>query len=327
MITAYAVVWSVFTALVPVIAVIAVIHGLVARNRLASLRLAGCAWMFLAAELLGVMIAGLLWLRLVASLGRGRERFIESNYRMQWWWCHLLLQTLFRLLNIRVEVEGADVAATGPYVLFMNHTSLIDTLLPVELVCRPYGIRLRWVLKKELLIDPCLDIVGHRLPNYFVDRSGVTATELTGIRRITGNLGPRDGIMIYPEGTRFSAAKRRRVLAKMEKSSPALHERAQKFEHVLPPRPGGALTLLDEARQAGNIDVVFCVHSGMKGFASGRELLSGEIIGATVNVSFWRVPTAEIPASPDEQVDWLYEQWNRVDDLSVADDDDHAQAA
>lgn len=324
MITTYLVVWSALTALFPVIATLAVIHGLIGKNRLVLLRMVAGVWVFFVAELIGVTIAGLLWLRLVASLGRGRERFLDGNYRMQRWWCSFLLRTIFRLLDMRFQVEGDDDAATGPYILFMNHTSLIDTLLPVELICRPHGMRLRWVLKKELLIDPCLDIVGNRLPNYFVDRSGVTEAEIVGIEQLASDLGPRDGVMIYPEGTRFSMTKRRRVLDKMKQNSSELYERAEKFEHVLPPRPGGALALLDEARRAGNIDVVFCVHSGMKGFASLPEILSGQLIGTTVRVSVWRVPTAEIPATCEDQITWLYEQWNRVDGLSVSADHDRA---
>ena len=37
-------------------------------------------------------------------------------------------------------------------------------------VSRRYHLRLRYVLKRELLWDPCLDIVGQRVPNIFVDR-------------------------------------------------------------------------------------------------------------------------------------------------------------
>ena len=39
----------------------------------------------------------------------------------------------------------------------------------------PHQVRLRYVLKRELLLDPCLDIVGNRLPNCFVARSGADA--------------------------------------------------------------------------------------------------------------------------------------------------------
>lgn len=323
MITLYAVVWSLFTALFPAIAVVALGHGAIRRDRMAVLRVACGIWVFFVAEICGIALAVWIWLGLM--LHRDRERFLASNYHLQQWWARFILGAIFWLFELRIEVHGDDCCAPGPMVLFMNHASMIDTLLPVDLVCRGQGMRLRYVLKKELLIDPCLDIVGHRLPNYFVDRAGVSETEIAGIRAMVGDLGDRDGIMIYPEGTRFSASKRERALARLEDRDPALHSRARSLAHVLPPRPGGALALLDEARRGG-IDVVFCAHSGMKGFSSARDMLSGEFFGATIQVHFWRVESGDIPAASD-QMTWLYDQWTRVDTLCADSGRGQAQAA
>ena len=55
-------------------------------------------------------------------------------------------------------------------LLFPRHVSVADTLLPAVFVSSRNGILLRHVLKRELLWDPCLDIVGNRLPNCFVRR-------------------------------------------------------------------------------------------------------------------------------------------------------------
>ena len=57
-----------------------------------------------------------------------------------------------------------------------------DTVLPVVFFALPTGVRLRYVLKRELLFDPCLDIVGQRLPNYFARRgAGATEQEVAGV--------------------------------------------------------------------------------------------------------------------------------------------------
>ena len=93
-------------------------------------------------------------------------------------------------------------------------------------------------------------------------------------------------------------------------------DRARGLEHMLPPRPGGVLALLDQVRRAGTVDVVFGAHSGMKGFVSLRDMLLGQLIGNTIRVTFWRVPGSEIPQAADEQLDWLYDQWTQVDRLS-----------
>ena len=58
--------------------------------------------------------------------------------------------------------------AGGPLIVFIRHSSTIDTLIPTELITRRHGLKLRFVMKTELLADPCLDVAGHWVPNYFV---------------------------------------------------------------------------------------------------------------------------------------------------------------
>jgi 1-acyl-sn-glycerol-3-phosphate acyltransferase len=88
---------------------------------------------------------------------------------------------------------------------------MVDTMLPAHLVANPTGFRLRYVLKKELLADPTLDIGGNRLPNYFINRgAGDSAKETEAVRRLASDLGSNDGVLIYPEGTRYSEEKRLR---------------------------------------------------------------------------------------------------------------------
>ena len=176
----------------------------------------------------------------------------------------------------------------------------------------PHGIRLRYVLKRELLSDPCLDVAGNRLPNYFVDReSANTGQELDGIRRLAHELGPLDGVLIYPEGTRFTKAKQARALEKLSGGDPTIYSRAKSLRHVLPPRPGGTLALLDAAHSA---DVVVITHHGLDGFAHLRDIWEGTMVDTTIRVAIWRVPRSELPEEPAEQLSWLYDIWERVDD-------------
>ena len=62
------------------------------------------------------------------------------------------------------------------------------------------------------------------------------------------------------------------------------------------------------------VDVVFCAHSGLEGAGSPRDLLAGALVGSTVRVRFWRVPYAEIPVTYEARIEWLYGQWQRVDE-------------
>ena len=54
--------------------------------------------------------------------------------------------------------------------MLCRHASLADSLVSAWVITSVAGMNPRYVLKRELLVDPCLDIVGNRLPNHFLDR-------------------------------------------------------------------------------------------------------------------------------------------------------------
>ncbi|MCA9706150.1 MAG: 1-acyl-sn-glycerol-3-phosphate acyltransferase [Myxococcales bacterium] len=316
MIGTYAVAWAMIQALSPLLVLGLGLHDLVRRNRAASLRLLGLLWLFLLAELWGVTMAGLIWLRHRLTPGRDHDRFLEDNYRLQRWWAQLLLRAAGRLLRLRFSVEGDDQAVPGPVVVLMRHTSIVDTILPVVFLGARHGLRLRYVLKRELLLDPCLDIVGNRLPNYFVDRGGETEREVAAVGQLAEGLGPRDGALIYPEGTRYSRRKLERARAKLAERDPLLHELSAGLRRVLPPRPGGALALLEHALPQG-ADVVFFAHAGLERLVRLHDVLSGAVLGAHVRLWLWRIPGSEVPTQREARLRWLYAQWARVDALAA----------
>jgi len=90
---------------------------------------------------------------------------------MQAWWVRFIVGAMERVLGSRFESTNNDVVAPGPVIVLFRHVSIVDNLLPYVFVSDRAGIRLRWVLKKELLSDPALTIGGNRMPNYFVDRT------------------------------------------------------------------------------------------------------------------------------------------------------------
>src|SRR5512146_2325489 len=174
----------VVTVLLPVLLVVAVMTD--ALRRVASgvpptaARLVLFLWVYLAAEIAGVAVLATLW---VASLGGRRGAWLrEMTWRVQQLWAGALLGAARALFRLRLEVAGGDEVAPGPVIVLIRHASIVDNLLPAELVARPHGIRLRYVLKRELLADPCLDIAGRRLPNYFVRRGTGAAQELERVR-------------------------------------------------------------------------------------------------------------------------------------------------
>ncbi|MDX2034122.1 MAG: lysophospholipid acyltransferase family protein [Blastocatellia bacterium] len=308
---AYGILWLLALGSLPVTLPLAAAVDLVRRNRWATVRAILMAAVFLTCEMIGIAASLLTWLASGVWMGVGRARFLQWNFALQQWWAGTLLDLARRIYRIEIDFTPRTDLSRGPYLLFIRHTSLADTLLPSALFSQPHGIVLRYVLKRELLWDPCLDIVGNRLPNAFVERgTGNIAGGVGAVSRLMANLGARDGVLIYPEGTRFTPAKRERVLRQMAGKDEALYRRAQALTHVLPPRLGGPLVLLEQNRAA---DVVFCAHAGLEAINTARDLLDGSIVGLRVRVECWRVPFDQIPASREERIDWLYDHWGRVD--------------
>jgi len=273
---------------------------------------------YLVAEAVGVTIATGAW---VSARVRGidEETFLRWNFRLQCGWTSALYRAAVWIYGLKIEVHGSDVIAPGPILLFMRHTSVADTVLPGVLVSNALGIRLRYVLKRELLVDPCLDIVGLRLRNHFVRRGvGDAATEIAAVGALARDLRPDEGVLIYPEGTRYSERGREQRVARLVKSGDPLAEQAAAFRQVLPPHLGGPLALIEEASKGGGAAIVFCAHVGFEGAATLPRFLAGALVGARVQVAFWRVPLAEVPASDEARRGWLYEEWKKIDDWVVA---------
>lgn len=284
-----------------------VTRWLVTRHPFMGVRALVFLWVFLAAEMVGLLWLAAQWVG--AGFGASSGRMTTAAWRVQTWWARTLFTTVERLFALDVVVDDLDVVTPGPIVALFRHASIIDNLLPATLLSDQAGLRMRWIIKRELLSIPALDVAGKRLPNYFVDRSSQDPrVELRRIRALVEGLGEDEGVLIYPEGTRFTAAKRKRAIARLDKSQPVLAERARGMQHVLPPRTGGALTLLD----AGT-DVVVCAHEGLDGFASVADIWSGALMGRVVRVRFWRTPADEIPRGRKERIDWLFGQWERAD--------------
>jgi 1-acyl-sn-glycerol-3-phosphate acyltransferase len=308
-IPAYLVAAMLVWAALPVLICAALLIDAVSRRPLLITRLTLLLAVYLACEVAGLIAAGGLWL-LNLSPRLGRDRWLDMHWRLQAWWAGTIFGAIRRLLRFDVSVEGAELATPGPVLVFIRHASIMDTLLPSMLV-GPSGLHLRYVLKKELQWDPCLDIVGNRLPNVFIDReSPDSRAEIALVCDLAHEMGTSDGILIYPEGTRFTPAKRERALGRLSSGDPGLLRRARALQHVLPPKLGGPLGLLDANPEA---DVLFIAHVGLDGLARVRHLWDRSLVGRRIQVGLWRIHRDRIPADRSKRVDWLFDEWSRVD--------------
>jgi 1-acyl-sn-glycerol-3-phosphate acyltransferase len=275
---------------------------------------------YLWCESIGIAVSFWLWLRHgLPTRGSGArwQRFLDGNFALQCWWANALKVAAQRLFSLRFVVDGAQ-ALDGPAVIMLpRHVSIADTIIPMVFYAIPKNVRLRYVLKRELLFDPCLDIVGNRLPNCFVARSGADAqADLDRVATLARDLGSNEGFLIYPEGTRFSTERRRRVLEGLASRIGTVDlERMRAWSQLLPPRPGGAMTLI---RAAPDLDLVFCAHTGFEGASHVRHLINGAWIGARIHIRFWRIDHRDIPADATAQRAFLFTQWDRMQETVVA---------
>jgi 1-acyl-sn-glycerol-3-phosphate acyltransferase len=300
-------------ALLPVLLLGALVSDLARRRRLAAVRFHLAVAFALWIHVIGLALLLRGWI-VGLSLGGAREQ--QLDVRSEVWWATAIWRAAVRLYGMHVEVEGAGDVDHGPVVVMSRHASLLDILLPIVFVSAPHRLALRYVAKRELLWDPCIDLLGHRLATAFV-RRGARAhdAEIALVEALARDLGPRDGVVIFPEGTRFTPEKRARTLARLAEEDRAAFEYAARLAYVLPPHPGGPLGLLDRARDA---DVVFCAHTGLEGAGHLEDLLAGSLVDTHVHVAWFRVPAREVPEGRDARLAWLRAWWKRIDEWIAA---------
>lgn len=290
---------------IPVWVVIAALVDLVSRRwRFPTVRLLAFALLWSWLEMAGVVGAATTWLV-------GRAHHMPTQYALQRWWAASIMRSLRIACGLRVEVSGAGSIPDGPVVCLVRHASLGDALVSAWILGSLSHRFPRYVMKKELLLDPCLDIVGQRIPNWFVDRGSVAIRqEMSGIRGMAEDMGPRDVAVIFPEGTRSTDEKRTALVARLERRAPDRHGRLTALRHLLPPRLAGVQTLLDSVPEAS---VVLMRHVGFDGLDSLRGIHRAMGQGRTrARVVLEWVPGDQVPRG-GELGDWLDHQWLRMD--------------
>ena len=157
---------------------------------------------------------------------------------------------------------------------------------------------------------PTIDIGGRWVPTNFVRRaSGDAGARSRGC--CAARRGPRRG-RGHPDLPRGHARSPRPSSSGRRRSSrerqPEMAPLADRLQHLLPPRLGGPLALIDKAP---DVDIVFCGHVGFDGFQHISDIWAGELVGSVIGVKFWRVPAAEIPADEAGRAEWLYATGSR----------------
>lgn len=314
-ITTWLVVSIVCLALSPLLLAIAAIAAALIR-RPQPLLLARLLIAYFAREL-GVLLAcGALWLLSGFGVHIRSPRFRKLHYRLLHWFVHGLAETAKNVLKIEVCAQPTREALTAlqadrPLLFFSRHAGPGDTVLLTDLLLNRYRRTPSVVFKDTLEIDPSVDLIGHRLPHAVLDTSDPIECEAR-IQTVSAELGSRGVLILFPEGANFSAERRRAALRKLLRKGLRREAAAgESMPHVLPPHPAGALAAL---RGRPDCDVIFSAHTGLGLAAFPGELWRHTPIGETLVTRMWLSRAAERPADADQQVQWLYDWWKRIDE-------------
>jgi 1-acyl-sn-glycerol-3-phosphate acyltransferase len=301
-----------YLAVLPAVLVVALPYDLATLRDLVTCR---CLITFAGNLLMHLVgIAGLfgVWFFSGRFIGLNQKRFERWSLAFETWWATTAFRMVQRIFRMKTIVENREVVAGGPLIVFPRHASIVDVLLPIIFVAGPEKMHLRFAMKRELLWDPIIDVFGHREPTAFVRRGTRDhAPQIAAVRHLMDGLRPQDGVVVFPEGTRFTQEKRARFLTRLKERDPESWERAKKLRHVLPPHRGGPFAVIDHDEVGA--DILFIAHTGLEGANHLRDFLGGSLLDTTLRVRFFRVPVSEVPTDERARLSWLYDQWERID--------------
>jgi 1-acyl-sn-glycerol-3-phosphate acyltransferase len=276
------------------------------------------------AALENAVLLALLWLwldRLARRLlGRFDERqWQDAHYAVIAWFLSRVRRTAVRVFRLQVDVDepmpppaAVRVGPRRPLLVCCRHAGPGDSFLLIHALMVAFRRRPRIVLKDMLRLDPAVDVGLGRLPNRFITPRPQAGEDVdVAIAELAATMAADDALVIFPEGGNFTERRRLRAIERLR--SKGHHDEAAKAErmrNVLPPRPGGLLAAIEAAPGA---DVVFVAHEGLEDLSSVFDLWRGLPMDDIVEARWWRVPAEDVPEAREEQIDWLFAWWERMD--------------
>ena len=295
----------------PVVMVVAAVVDIARRRfRLPTVRVALFLLQYGINDSVEIILAPVYWVR--AGFGRRLHEpaSVARHDRLQRWSIEVLARRAERLLGVRLEIDPVSLTALtpGPVIVLCRHVNIVDASLPTLLYQR-HGYRTRGVIMAELLADPGFDLIYGRTGSVFVPRDrGPEALAL--VRTLAAHVDSATAVVIFPEGRLFRPDRLARARERLASEHPDRAQRLASLRHVLPPRPGGILALLDTVPA----DVVVIGHVGLDRFGSFAELARAVPLRDPIRVTAWRIAADRIPDDDAGRVAWLDAQWVRLDD-------------
>ena len=299
----------------PITLLVASVASTFVPGRWRGLRVLAFLLLYLVADTLAILWLFGLWVASGFGWRIDQPRWQDRHYALMRTYLAALVRGGRWVFRVGFDVDAEELrhvesATDQPVLVFSRHAGIGDSFLLVHAVLQS-GRRPRIVLKGVLQWAPVIDIGLNRVPRFFVERGAPRGTGTRAIRELAGTMGPRDALIIFPEGQNYTPHRRLLSIDKLEEQGRhAEAEAAREMRHVLAPRSGGAIAALEGAPDA---DVAFVAHAGFEHFTSAVDLWRGIPLDSDLTVKAWRVSRTQIPRARAAQDAWLQWWWRRID--------------
>jgi 1-acyl-sn-glycerol-3-phosphate acyltransferase len=279
-------------------------------------RLAGLGACYLTLDLAMVLGSFGLWLGSPLAGRRRPQHWRDQHTALLRWALERFMVASRRLLGFELVLQDRlpiEPDQPPPVLVLARHAGPGDSFTLVHLITSYLDRCPRVVLKAALQWDPGLDVLLNRLASCFLpSRSGAGEDRADRLSELAAGLGPSDALLLFPEGGNWTPNRHRRAVRRLWRAGRRRAARiAAANPHVLPPRPGGTLACLAARPDA---DVLIVAHTGLDTLVSPALMWRAlPLRDRPMTVGWWQVPAAELPRSEEDRLQWLTDQWSRVD--------------
>jgi acyltransferase-like protein len=277
-----------------------------------TLRLVAFLLAYLVLEAAGLIAMFALWIASGFGIAIRKPWMQEAHYGFMRTWLKTVNAAAKLIFRLKVHIEDRPVPRSGPILVFCRHAGPGNSMLLIGTILVGYRRHPRIVMLAKLQWEPLYDVMLNRLPNRFIKHDPKRRELYTNaITDLATGLGDQDAFVLFPEGKDFTPRVRKRAIEYLRgKGLDAAAERAERMEHVLPPRHGGVMAAMAGAPDA---DVVLVAHSVLEEVGTFKELWSRIPLEQPVVARYWRLAPSEVPKEQDEVIDWLYGWWETID--------------
>lgn len=284
------------------------------RPRWRALRVLSFGVVYAASDCLCLLACVLLWLASPVPRWRDENRWRARHVRVLDRFLAILMRTAQLVFGFRLKLESPrseNIAADRPVIVLGRHAGPGASLVLVHVLLRLRERVPMIVLKARLRLDPALDVLLTRIGCAFIGGVGSHETGPSAVARLAAGLGPRDALVLFPEGSDWTPTRHRLAILRLRRNGlNAQATAAASMPHVLPPRPAGTFAAL---RAAPTAQLAVFMHTGHDDLLDAASVWRALPLQRELHMVWWNEPRPEVATEAD-CASWLNGLWRGIDD-------------